>query len=491
VWTRIRLVTLLAAAVAALTNLFSPALRVAPPWEDIDMGGLSEIRSRDGVLSTTLIASSQTVHIGAATFPGASYNGDYPGPVLRVRPGDRIRIHLINHLSEPTNLHFHGLRVTPDGTGDNMHISVPPGASFDYAFLVPTSQPAGFFWYHDHLHGLTEAHVMAGLSGAILIDGFAANFGSVAGLSQKMLVIKDVSLPGCQGELLKAQMHCRLISVNGMSDWHVTMQPGETQLWRICNQGANLWDHLILPGMRLRIIGRDGTPANRVADVQQLDVMPASRIDVLVTAPGKGAVELLATHMLTGAGTTMTTNRQLGTVSISGPLPPTSLPTLPVQAISFPRQADLRAGPVNAHRTVVFTEDSEAQKFFIDGKLFSHHRVDMRVPFGTVEEWTIKNQTEDFHEFHIHQLGFQVIEINGRKQDFDGYLDDVEVPEMGEVKLLVPFTDPIIIGSFMYHCHVLKHEDHGMMANIEVYRQTAAVPHGICRFATSGHDPIP
>ncbi len=477
-WRRVRIAVLMIAAAVTLPFLFAFPTHPAPAWEDIDLGGLPEIRSENGVLTTTLIASPQIIHIGAAAFSGASYNGSYPGPVLRVRPGDMVRIRLINHLSEPTNLHFHGLRVTPEGSGDNMHIAVPPGASFNYAFLVPKAQPAGFFWYHDHLHGLTEGHVMAGLSGAILVDGFASEFGPVAGLSQKMLVIKDISLPACQGALLKTHLHCRLISVNGLADWHATMRPGETQLWRICNQGANLWAHLALPGMRLRIIGRDGTPAAQASEAGQLDVMPASRVDVLVTAPGEGTVNLVATHMLTGAGKTMTLNRTLGTVSIRG-APPPSAPAV----ISFPRQVDLRGGPIGARRSVVFTENAEAQAYFIDGKRFSHDRIDMRVPFGTVEEWTVQNRTEDFHEFHIHQLGFQVIEINGKTQAFDGYLDDVEVPEMGEVKLLVPFTDPVIIGRFMYHCHVLKHEDRGMMANIEVYRQAAASQPRICRFA--------
>ena len=474
-WRRIRMVALLSSAALSLPYLFASPTQREPPWEDIDLSGLPEIRSVNGVLSTTLVASPAQVQIGNAVFAGASYNGSYPGPVLRVHPGDRVHIRLINHLSEPTNLHFHGLRVTPQGRGDNMHVSVPPGASFDYAFLIPREQPAGFFWYHDHLHGLTEAHVNMGLGGAILIDGFAAGFGAVAGLSQKMLVVKDVSLPGCQGDLLKTQLHCRVISVNGLADWRVTMQPGETQLWRICNQGANLWSHLALPGARLRIIGRDGTPATHVTEVGQLDVMPASRVDVLVTAPGQGTVTLLAAHMLTGSGKTMTLNRVLGTVSISGPASPVLQ-----SPVSFPRQEDLRSGPIGAHRSVVFTEDADAQTYFVDGKLFDHHRIDMRVPFGTVEEWTVKNRTQDFHEFHIHQLGFQVIEINGVKQDFDGYLDDVQVPEMGEIKLLIPFTNPTIIGTFMYHCHVLKHEDRGMMANIEVYRPEGRAPARIC-----------
>ena len=200
-------------------------------------------------------------------------------------------------------------------------------------------------------------------------------------------------------------------------------------------------------------------------------------MDVLVTATGSGAITLISKNMLTGSGKMLKLERVIGTVSVAGQQTAAKL-----SPIGFPRQKDLRDGPVSAHRTIDFTEESEAGKYFIDGKMYDHLRIDQRVPFGTVEEWTVRNRTDDFHEFNIHQLGFQVIEINGAKQNFNGYLDDVNVPSMGEVKLLIPFTDPVLIGHFVYHCHVLKHEDHGMMANIEVYRQTATIWQHICRF---------
>ena len=485
-WRRLRIAALLASVALPLPYLLAPSPRAPTPWEDIDLGGLPEIRSENGVLSATLVAAWQKVRVGNAVFDGAGYNGTYPGPVLRARPGDLIRINFVNHLTEPSNLHFHGFRVTPQGHGDNVHIVVPPGKSFDYEFRIPKEQPPGLFWYHDHLHGITENHVARGLSGAILIDSFSKDFRGLEGMTQQLLVIKDISLPGCQGPVLKVELHCRVVSVNGNADWHVTMRPGETQLWRICNQGANLWTHLALSGAVLRVIGRDGTPTARATDISTMDVMPASRMDVLVTAGGAGQELLLVKSLLTGSGKSMVLNRAIGTVSVIGP--PVSSSAAP---IGFPHQRDLRDGPVGPHRMVDFTEDSEAGKYFINGKMFDHTRLDLRVPFGAVEEWTVRNQTQDYHEFHIHQLGFQVIEINGRKQAFDGYLDDVQVPEMGEVKLLVPFTDPVVIGEFVYHCHVLKHEDHGMMATIEVYRQGATRAPHICRYADAGTSLIP
>ncbi len=481
-----RVVAILLAMALPLPFLFQVPVPAAAPWEDIDLGGLPEIRSHDGVLQAVLEARPHTVMIGKVAFPGFIYNGSYPGPVLRVRPGDFVHIRLINHLPEPTNLHFHGLRVTPEGTGDNMHVVVPPGESFDYAFRIPQTQPPGLFWYHDHLHGITEAHVAAGLGGAFLIDGFPAGFGGIGDSAEKLLVAKDVAVPGCQGAILKSELHCRLISINGLTDWHTTMAPGSTQLWRICNQGANLWVHLAVPGALLRIIGRDGTPAEHVTDADTIDVMPASRMDILVTAKAAGTLHLLAKNLMTGSGKSLSLTRELGSITVAGPAAPVA-----AQSVAFPAQHDLREGPVSLRRTITFTENEDKNQYFIDGRLYDHNRIDARAALGTVEEWTVRNQTHDFHEFHIHQLGFQVIEINGKKQDFDGYLDDVNVPDMGEVKLLIPFTDPAILGHFVYHCHVLKHEDHGMMANIEVFQQTASVWSHICRFAEARQSAIP
>ncbi len=167
----------------------TPNARQIPPWEAIDTGGLTELRSRDGILSVTLHAAPQTVAVGGAEFPGKMYNGQYAGPVLHVRPGDLVHIRLVNDLPDPTNLHFHGLRVSPLNRGDNMHIVVVPGSTRDYLFRIAANHPPGLFWYHDHIHTLSESHVSAGLSGTLLIDGFSRDLAGVAGLTQKLLVL--------------------------------------------------------------------------------------------------------------------------------------------------------------------------------------------------------------------------------------------------------------------------------------------------------------
>ena len=468
----LRLAIALGLAVGAAPSLFrsgdNPAK--APIFEPIAMPGLTEIRSHNGVLEATLVAAPLTVHIGALSFAGAGYNGAYPGPVLRVQPGDRIVLHLVNHMADAINLHFHGARVPPSGHGDNMQILVPPGGRFDYDFRVPRTHPPGLFWFHDHAHGAAEPHVMAGLSGSMIIEGFAGSFGTLGAVAQQLLVLKDWNQPACEDSVLKKQFHCRVISINGLADWSATLRPGQTQLWRISNQSANLTMHLAAPGLHAGIIGRDSTPTTRITDTDQIDIMPASRVDVLVRASAPGVARLVATHVPTGSGSNFSTQRQIGTLFVAG-APAGGPPPAPL----FPRQEDLRHRLIDARRTIRFGENAAATVFTVDGRVFDPSRTDLRVPFGTTEQWVIRNETEDFHEFHIHQLGFQVTAINGAPQDFDGYVDNVSVPEHGNVTVLIPFTDPIIIGHFMYHCHVLKHEDRGMMAMIEVYRP--GLPH--------------
>ena len=129
--------------------------------------------------------------------------------------------------------------------------------------------------------------------------------------------------------------------------------------------------------------------------------------------------------------------------------------------------ADLRRQITN-RRTIVFSESADGDTFFVDGRTFDPNRTDTRVKLGAIEEWTIRNESGELHDFHIHQTHFQVTEVNGVPQRFDGYQDIVNVPVHGEVKVVIPFTDPVIVGRFVYHCHLLSHEDKGMMATIEV-----------------------
>jgi FtsP/CotA-like multicopper oxidase with cupredoxin domain len=152
----------------------------------------------------------------------------------------------------------------------------------------------------------------------------------------------------------------------------------------------------------------------------------------------------------------------MATVLVEGP--PATPAALPV---ALRPVEDLRPKVTN-RRTIVFSESADGDTFYIDRKMFNESRTDVRVKLGAVEEWTVRNDADELHSFHIHQTPFQITEINGVPQPADGYRDIVDVPIGGEVKVVIPFTDPVIVGRFVYHCHILSHEDKGMMATIEV-----------------------
>ena len=424
---------------------------------------LHQLVSQNGVLSTTLVAQHTKVELGGTILDGMTYNGDFAGPVMRVRQGDVLKVKLVNHLDQLTNLHFHGLHTTPLGYSDNVHLTVAPGQSIDYEVPIPVTQPPGLYWYHAHIHGISEGQVMGGLSGALVVEGLEARLPALQGLKENLLVFKDLTFDDSADPTVSGQWHDRVTSINGLDSLSISSRPGETQLWRIGNHSANLPVHIKLTGHKFRVISRDGAILNQIEEADVLDLNPANRVEVLVTAGQAGQYEAVATGVPTGVGPSYSLNRRLAVLTVGG-----DSVTIPVRP-SLTEQPDMHAKSIDARREYAFTQNVDESKYYLGGRLFDAERVDLRVPLGSVEEWTIRNDTDDLHAFHIHQVHFQVVEVNGVAQPFNGYADTVRVPSRGTVKVILPFTDPAIVGRFMYHCHVLNHEDHGMMAQIEVY----------------------
>ena len=458
-----------ASGCAAAVALASPgATRAA------DTAGFPDLRdpptfvSQDRTLTANLTATAQDVTIGPVTFPGIVYNGTYAAPVLRVWPGDRMLVRINNNLAEPTNIHYHGIHTSPLGNSDNIHIVVPPNGSFLYSVAIPDHQPPGLYLYHAHLHGLSENQVMSGLSGALMVEGFTQQFPALEGITERLMVLKEYDFPDSDDPITDGQLHGRLLTVNGEPAVTIPLRPHETQLWHLGNMSADFIIHLALPNHHFRIIGEDGVARlnERVTDV--LDLEPAGRMEVLVDAGDAGRYDLIAKSVLTGSDRV----RVMGHVAVAGE------PARPVTTLAvFPPREDLRSARIDATRTISFTQDNDTEQYFINGKKYDHDRIDVRIPLGATEEWIVRNDSDDFHEFHIHQVHFQVIAINNEPVAFDGYRDVVRVPERGSVTIRMAFTDPRIVGTFVYHCHVLKHEDKGMMGNAEVYDPAAAPRH--------------
>jgi FtsP/CotA-like multicopper oxidase with cupredoxin domain len=303
--------------------------------------------------------------------------------------------------------------------------------------------------------------VRNGMSGAIIVDGLLDPFPTLRHVRDRVLLLKDIQIEN--GRVVHRDIGKNTIrTINGIVNPVIVLRPGETELWRIGNIGADLYYSLTLDGHHFQVVARDGNRRAGLTTQDTLSLSPGARTAVLVTAGAPGVYLLRTGEINTGSEGNEYEGTVMATVRVEGsPATPVALPhaLLPVE--------DLR-GKVTNRRTIVFTESTDGDTMFVDGKQFDMNRTDVRVKLGAIEEWTIRNDSDELHSFHIHQGPFQLAEINGVPQPADDHRDVVDVPIRGEVKVVIPFTNPLIVGRFVYHCHILAHEDKGMMATIEV-----------------------
>ncbi|MDB5459506.1 MAG: multicopper oxidase family protein [Caulobacteraceae bacterium] len=479
-WARVAAAAALGLALAAggrgvatasqFDSLFPSPANLPPSAAVEPLATPMEYRSENGQLSVTLEARADPVMLGRFKVEGATYNGVYGGPVLRLKPGDVLHLRLVNHLAQATNIHFHGLAVSPQGHGDNAMHMVGPGETWDYEIAIPKTHAPGVYWFHTHAHSFAERQLMGGLSGTLIIDGFQDEVPATRSLKERLFALKEFS-PDRKGNINQVPKPNNFVikTINGQLMPRIDIRPGETQLWRFSDQTANTYFRLALDGHAFTVVGRDSRPVVHPETVREVMIGPSQRMDVLVTAGAAGAYKLVAERTFTGPiGDQFASQNMALMVSRPDPSqpPPAPLAPLTVKAgVEIPIPGD----HIDAQRLVSFSEDPVTGLFFINHATFDHERVDVKVPLGNIEEWTIRNASAELHVFHIHQVGFQVLSVSGKPVPFDGLQDTVNVPIHGEVKIRLAFTDPTIIGRFMFHCHILEHEDKGMMAQIEVY----------------------
>ena len=450
----------------------------------------TEYRSKDGQLVVTMEARPTQVLLGTSMVSGATYNGVYGGPVLRLKPGDTLHFHLVNHLAQMTNVHFHGLGVSPRGHGDNSMHMVAPGESWEYVIPIPKDHAPGVYWFHTHGHDFAERQLMGGLSGTLVIEGFQDEVPATKPLFERLMALKEFS-PSGKGTLNKVPkpVNGTIQTINGQLAPRIDIQPGETQLWRLSDQTANTYFRLRLEGHDMTLIGRDARPVLHAETVNELMIGPSERMDVLVTAGAAGRYRLIAQTVSTGPLGDLFPEQTLAIVASARDEATPAPQPLGELTVNAPAQKPIPGDRIDARRLVSFSEDLATQLFFINHQTFDPARVDIKVPLGSIEEWTIRNASEELHVFHIHQVPFQVLSVNQQPVQFLGLQDTIDVPIHGEVKIRMAFIDPIIVGRFMYHCHIAEHEDKGMMAQIEVYDpKTGPMPDGMDMSSHSGHD---
>jgi len=429
----------------------------------------TEIRSTDGLLDTTITAAPGSVRLGDHEFAGLLYNGSYVPPLLRTRLGDTLRIDFRNNLADkPSNLHFHGMSVSPQGHSDNVFVHVHPGETFQYEVRIPASgrQGPGAFWYHPHAHGFVNDQILGGMSGSLVVDGSEKLFPLLRGLPERFFLIKHVELG--EGN--------RIISINGQINPGVEIGAGEMQFWRIAHIGASLFIKFRIEGMPLYVIATDGHPLSQPRQATEFFIGPGERIDAIAIGPQPGEYPLRTISFQNEAWRPPEPILQLATIISGGSRAAGATPETDVmnQRLQGAQWADeVRTAPIARRRTLVYSRTPDRKVFMIDGRVMEEDRIDQTAKLGDTEEWTVINTDQQYHSFHIHQTPFLVTEVGGAPWNDHSLRDTFSTPPAtdkgpGLLKVVIPFTDPVIVGRFVYHCHAVDHEDKGMMGVIEV-----------------------
>ena len=422
-----------------------------------------QLRSVDGRLEVSLTAA-------AASFPSAvagalAYNNSPIGPTLRLRPGDRLVVELTNELGVDTNLHTHGLNVSPASPADDVFARIAPGETRRYEYELPTDHPSGLFWYHPHRHGDVARQVGAGLVGAIIIDDIDDRV-EISATRERLWVLNDPS-DSERGASGMDQMHGRAgdqLRVNGVTNPMLDAVSGQTERWRIVNASASRMIPFSVDGLPLNLIGTDG--GRLAAPVE---------VDGLVLAPGERA-EVLVSPTPDRAERAVSPSSPIASLSIADSTASTPPQVLPGRLID---SSTLEIGPVTGRRTLRLGSDMSGGgmmsgdsmlEFTIDGRTYDPDRVDISTTLGEIEEWTIVNDTGMDHPFHLHVWPFQIVDEGG----WPGWKDTVNVPGGEEVTIRIPFVGHS--GRSVYHCHILDHEDIGMMGVIDVAAEPSSTP---------------
>jgi FtsP/CotA-like multicopper oxidase with cupredoxin domain len=473
------------------------------------------VRAVNGVAKFTLTAENNLA-TGQPTF---NYEGvDNVNPTIDVKPGDTFEITLIDDLptvpppagmqaqgamegdgampagtgvQEDINLHFHGLGSSPKRPGDDvLTMLAAPGQTLHYVVHIPINQEPGLYWYHPHVHGETNLQVgESGMSGAIVVEGIERHLPGLAKMKQRLIIVRATGIGDDVRPLHTNTAPCTTkdhltTTLNGAYRPDITIAPGEKQFFRVLNATGHKTLRLNIEGETVEVVAIDGYALDAYPGtpptLTERDVIipPAARAEFVVTGPASGHARFRTLCYDTGPngdpdpeillGRLVAPSRPAGGDFSNRPLTVGSPEPRNVYTTALP--------PPSVKRLVVLTENA-MPRFFINGKAYNPNSPPMFVVHvGTVEEWHVVNATEEIHDFHIHQIHFVVEKINGVKVEHPHWADSFIVPHShlvgnrsvpGSLDLLMDFRDPLIKGEFVFHCHILDHEDQGMMAKIE------------------------
>lgn len=442
----------------------------------------------------------ETEFVTGAPSPTLGFDQPYLGPVIRVRPGTEVAASIANRTDVPISVHWHGLLVPGDRDG-GPHQQIAPGET--WRPLLPVAQPPATLWYHTHLHGETASRVYAGLAGVLIVDdGIDADRGLPAtyGVDDLVLVLQDKRLDA-SGQALYRPGEADLMHgflgdtavVNGRLGPRFSVPPGIVRLRLVNGANARNFDLAFADGRLFALIATDQGTLPKPLALSRIRLTPGERVELLVDfASGDGATLVSAPHAETRGAM-----RMGGMMHDALPLPETFTapfpiaafavdPALPAPVRTLPAALDALDEPLpepTATRRFVLNDMGammgsgmgqgghgvpDAPAFGINGQPFDMGRLDAALRLGAAERWIVSSEMMG-HPFHIHGVRFRILSENGNppRVENSGWKDTVFVE--GETELLVRFDHPAGASNpFMLHCHILEHEDLGMMGQFTV-----------------------
>ncbi|MBS0578243.1 MAG: multicopper oxidase domain-containing protein [Proteobacteria bacterium] len=521
-------------ATPAHAQATDPADQICPRWAS--GSGLQDppdLRSQNGVLEVTFQFKTTVDARGLTRYCFVTDTG-LESPTLHVLPGDQLIIHLQNTLPmQPvgmamtlpkahlhaqaganndcaggamgtgvTNLHFHGLNVPPTCHQDEViNTLVQPTQSFDYTVQIPADEPTGIYWYHPHPHGFSNLQVLGGASGAIMVEGIENVVPAVAGLPQRILVIRDQLLPQGHGpSAASLDLSVNYVPVTSSDNIPATLPvpASTTEFWRVLNASADTelqLQYVVEGGAQpMQVVAVDGVPVGQgtgaIQPTTQTSVAlgPGARAEFTIVTPSTGHTAQLITQAVdTGPAGARTPQRTLAIItaqssSAAAIVAARSRLGQVRTAVRVTRFAQMASVNPDGLRALYFSENLD----IADAAYYITEHGQTPVAYamgaapaitlhqGTTEDWVVENRSAEDHVFHIHQTRFQTLAVNGQAVSDPALRDTINVPHWSgtgpypSVKLRMDFRPANIVGTFVYHCHILAHEDLGMMQAIQV-----------------------
>lgn len=418
------------------------------------------VKSKNGVLKLTLVAEERMIAYEGGTRWALTYNGVFPGPTLRVKPGDELKITLVNKLKEATNLHTHGINASPAGNSDNPFLMIEPGETFEYSIRVPKDQMSGTNWFHPHHHHLAAKQVSSGMVGVIIVEDRLDRLPIIKKSKERVLVLADPKIGDTEAiseatdmDMMRGRFGPNTL-INGLLKPTFATEGQTLELWRIVNTCSTITQTISIPGCQMYQIATDSSRLPKPTRVPSVSLTPGQRAEIVVTSSKSGTFDVVSS-------TETVARLRFGAKSAA--LPKDSmLPFKKIKKVDGSRTLRV-AGPGGGGGGMGM--GGMGSGFTFDGRAFDPDRIDQRVKFGTTEDWILVNPSNMSHPFHIHAWPFQIVD-DGSGRSRTGWFDTVDLPVRSTVRIRIPFVG--VKGKTVYHCHILDHEDMGMMGTVLV-----------------------